>query len=181
MKLRKFGWAIAAAALLASAYVPAYADGTKVGFLRCSVSGGVGFIITSAKALNCIFEGNKGTREHYVGTIRRFGLDIGITGPGQLGWAVFAPERGRLRGALAGDYAGLGAEATVGVGAGANALVGGFQRSITLQPLSVSVQIPRAELKRRTTHPAPVPVEPPHRRCAGWKAAWEGSPAAPSG
>ena len=48
------------------------------------------------------------------------------------------------RGALAGDY--VGADASVatgagaGAGAGANALVGGFDRSFTLQPLSAEVQ-----------------------------------------
>jgi hypothetical protein len=52
---------------------------------------------------------------------------------------VFAP--GKLqRGSLAGGYAGAGAEATIGVGVGANALVGGFRKSINLQPISVQGQ-----------------------------------------
>jgi hypothetical protein len=41
------------------------------------------------------------------------------------------------RGALSGSYGGVTASAAVGVGAGANALVGGLDRSVTLQPLSV--------------------------------------------
>ena len=53
-------------------------------------------------------------------------------------WVVFAP--GKIdRGALAGKYAGGSAEGTVGVGVGANVLVGG-KKSITLQPVSVKGQ-----------------------------------------
>jgi hypothetical protein len=44
------------------------------------------------------------------------------------------------RGSLAGSYVGASAEATVGAGLGANVLVGGFQRSVALQPVSVSGQ-----------------------------------------
>ncbi len=41
-------------------------------------------------------------------------------------------------GALDGDYVGVSASATVGVGLGANALIGGLDKSVALQPLSVS-------------------------------------------
>jgi Protein of unknown function (DUF992) len=52
---------------------------------------------------------------------------------------VFAP--GKLgKGALAGNYFGASAEATVAVGVGVNALVGGMKKSVTLQPISVSGQ-----------------------------------------
>jgi uncharacterized protein DUF992 len=44
------------------------------------------------------------------------------------------------RGALAGTYAGLGAQATAGAGVGANALIGGTGRSFSLQPLSIQGQ-----------------------------------------
>jgi len=40
-------------------------------------------------------------------------------------------------GALEGGYGGVSAQATVGVAVGANALIGGFDKSITLQPLSI--------------------------------------------
>ena len=43
-------------------------------------------------------------------------------------------------GALAGGYAGVSAEATAGLGIGANALLGGSNKSIALQPLSVQGQ-----------------------------------------
>jgi len=54
-------------------------------------------------------------------------------------WAVFAPTTRRI-GALAGNYGGTSAEATVGAGLGANVLVGGSDRTIALQPLSVQGQ-----------------------------------------
>lgn len=88
----------------------------------------------------CVFHSARGRREYYQGTIRKFGIDIGATAAGVLAWEVFAPTAGRLRGALAGDYVGVDASATIGAGVGANALVGGFDRSITLQPLSIEAQ-----------------------------------------
>ena len=54
-------------------------------------------------------------------------------------WAVFAPTS-RKTGALAGSYGGASAEATVGAGLGANVLVGGSDRTISLQPVSVQGQ-----------------------------------------
>ena len=125
----------AAVSILPALAAPAFADGVKVGTLRCDVSGGLGLIITSSKEMSCTFSSARGYREWYYGTIRKFGLDIGATSRGALAWAVFAPTAGPRHGALAGDYVGVAASATVGAGVGANALVGGFGRSFTLQPL----------------------------------------------
>ena len=132
--------AIAALLVLGLATTPALAkSGVKIGMLTCNVAGGVGMIIGSNKAVDCIFEGTIGQREHYKGSIGKFGLDIGVTGKGVMAWAVFAP--GKLKaGALAGKYAGASAEASVAVGLGANVLVGGSQNSIALQPVSVQAQ-----------------------------------------
>lgn len=112
----------------------------KVGSLRCEVSGGLGLIIASSKEMECRFTSARGHVEHYFGTIRKFGLDIGSTNQGTLAWDVLAPTAGPKRHALAGDYVGVGASATVGAGIGANALIGGDSRSFTLQPLSVQTQ-----------------------------------------
>ncbi len=49
-------------------------------------------------------------------------------------------RRQRVFGALAGTYAGATAEATIAVGLGANVLVGGSNRTVALQPLSVTGQ-----------------------------------------
>ena len=54
-------------------------------------------------------------------------------------WAVFAGTN-RYVGMLSGTYAGAQAEATVGAGVGANALIGGSNHSVALQPLSVQGQ-----------------------------------------
>ncbi len=132
--------AIALTALSALAQPALAQSNVKVGTLRCDVAGGLGLIITSAKDMRCVYTSSHGYTESYYGTIRKFGLDIGQTGRGVLAWAVFAPTAGPRRGALAGDYIGADASVTVGAGLGANALVGGFDRSFTLQPLSVEVQ-----------------------------------------
>jgi hypothetical protein len=134
---KKFG--LISAALLATAAfaAPAQAAGVKIGTLTCQVASGWGFIFGSSKDLRCTFNPGRGMGEHYVGSISKFGVDIGYTDSAVIVWAVFAPNSGPKHGALQGDYAGLTASATAGVGVGAHALVGGLDRSITLQPLSI--------------------------------------------
>jgi hypothetical protein len=137
--------AVAALALAAAVALPAPAmaqgrDRTKVGTLTCDISAGLGLIITSKKNLTCMFTPAKpGPREVYTGSITKFGLDLGATAGGEMVWSVFAPSNKRF-GALAGHYGGASAEATVGAGVGANVLVGGSNRTVTLQPLSVQGQ-----------------------------------------
>jgi hypothetical protein len=126
---------------LAFAAQPADAQqNVKVGTLRCEVGAGLGLIIASSKTMNCVFTSARGRSERYSGTIQKFGIDIGATDSGVLAWTVFAPSVGRMHGALAGEYVGVDASATLGAGVGANALVGGFDRSFTLQPFSVEAQ-----------------------------------------
>jgi hypothetical protein len=113
---------------------------TKVGTLTCDISGGIGLIITSKKDVTCMFTPSQpGPREVYTGSITKFGLDIGATTGGEMVWAVEAPTT-RHFGALAGNYAGATGEATVGAGVGANVLVGGSNRTVTLQPVSIQGQ-----------------------------------------
>jgi hypothetical protein len=111
-------------------------SGVKVGTLTCNVASGWGFVFGSSKDLRCVFRGN-GRNDHYSGSISKFGVDIGYTEGGVLVWGVFAPTSDVRAGALEGDYAGATASATVGVGLGANVLVGGLDKSIALQPLSM--------------------------------------------
>ncbi len=112
----------------------------KAGILTCDISAGLGLIIASQKQVSCMFTPSEpGPREVYFGTINKFGLDIGGTVGGEMAWAVFAPTTRRF-GALAGHYGGASAEATVGLGAGANVLVGGSRRTVELQPVSVQGQ-----------------------------------------
>ena len=112
----------------------------QVGTLTCNVAGGWGFVFGSSKSVRCTFARAGGRPEHYAGTINKFGVDIGYTQGGVLVWGVFAPSGGLAPGALSGNYVGATGSATVGVGAGANVLVGGLDRSFTLQPLSLEAQ-----------------------------------------
>src|SRR5438046_2301213 len=116
----------------AAAQRPAWA---KTGALNCDVSGGFGWIIGSQKSVQCVFTPDlPGRQEAYVGTISKFGLDLGATARSQMVWAVYAQTVGGF-GALAGVYSGATAEATAGLGLGANVLVGGSNRTVALQPL----------------------------------------------
>ena len=129
----------ASLAALALAASPAFAkSGVKIGILTCHVEGGVGYIIGSSKAVDCVFKGN-GKVEHYSGRMGKLGVDIGITNDTVRAWAVFAPGK-VTHGALKGSYTGASAEATVITGLGANVLIGGFRKTINLQPVSIQAQ-----------------------------------------
>lgn len=118
-------------------------NGVKIGYLTCDVGGGVGYVIGSSKELDCTFQSTMGARrtDHYSGAIRKMGVDLGFTTQGRLVWAVFAPTAGYHRGSLGGLYQGATAEATLGLGVGANVLVGGTAGSIQLQTISVTGQV----------------------------------------
>ena len=132
--------AVAAAVAVPAPAMAAPRARTKVGTLTCDISAGIGLIITSKKNVTCMFTPSQpGPREVYTGSITKFGLDLGATTGGEMVWAVYAPTNRRF-GALAGHYAGATAEATVGAGVGANVLVGGSNRTVTLQPVSVQGQ-----------------------------------------
>jgi hypothetical protein len=143
--VRIFTAAVALIALAVTSFVPASAQRSariQAGVLTCDVSAGWGLIVGSQRSVSCEFapDGGRGPRERYVGTITKVGLDIGATARGVMIWAVFA-DTTLVFGALAGNYAGASAEATIAAGLGANVLVGGSNRTIALQPLSVSGQV----------------------------------------
>jgi hypothetical protein len=127
--------AIAAAAALPLAGTAEAA--VRTGTLTCRVAPGVGLILGSRRNINCEFTNNR-VREYYKGRIDRIGLDIGITRSSSIVWGVF--ERTRRHADISGRYTGATAQATIGIGLGANVLVGGGENSIALQPLSVSTQ-----------------------------------------
>jgi hypothetical protein len=137
----KRGLAIVLFGLVISVFAfggPAYAQGgAQVGTLTCNVAGGWGFVFGSSKAIRCNFARVGGRPEHYTGSINKFGVDIGFTQGGVLVWAVLAPTANLAPGALSGRYVGATGSASVGVGVGANVLVGGSHRTISLQPVSV--------------------------------------------
>ena len=133
--------AVVTLALAANAALAQGRDRVQLGQLTCGISGGIGLIVGSQRALNCTFTpAAGGPVEIYEGTLTKIGVNIGVTTGGELTWTVFAPTS-RPAGALAGDYAGASAEATVGAGVGANVLIGGSDRSVALQPLSLQGQL----------------------------------------
>jgi hypothetical protein len=117
------------------------ASGTKVGMLTCRTSASLGLLVGSHQKLRCSFKPDNGPPENYVGHINRLGVDIGVKAGGVMAWGVFAPTAGLHHGALAGKYVGGSGSASLGVGLGANALIGGSHRSIALQPLSIEGQV----------------------------------------
>lgn len=140
--LRKLiGLALLAGMLAAAG--PAAAQNPNIvaaGTLTCDVSAGFGLIVGSRRSVNCTFAPSlPGPVEFYSGTITKVGIDIGATTRAVLVWLVYAPTS-RPVGALAGVYAGATAEATVAVGLGANVLIGGSNRTVALQPVSVQGQ-----------------------------------------
>ena len=113
----------------------------QVGILECRGGSSVGFIVGSVTNLGCVLRVEGMPEDRYVATIRKVGLDLGITQESALAWGVFAPVARLGPGDLSGNYAGAQGSASVGVGLGGNVLVGGSTNSIALQPLSVQGQV----------------------------------------
>jgi Protein of unknown function (DUF992) len=133
---------LATAALAAALSTPAGAQSDRVqaGSLECSLSSSIGLLVASQRNVACNFKPNGGPPEAYVGTMTRVGLDVGITGGGAIIWAVFTGTN-RYAGMLGGTYVGASAEMSIAAGLGANVLVGGSNRAVALQPLSVQGQV----------------------------------------
>lgn len=148
----------AAFALAVGSIDPASAQPIRAGVLTCDVSAGIGFIIGSQKAVSCVYTpALVGPQQVYNGSINKFGLDIGVTSRGVMVWGVFTVSAGPNPGFLAGDYFGATAEVDIAVGLGANVLVGGSNRTVALQPVSVdssvglNLSIGVAELRLRAS------------------------------
>ena len=122
---------------------PAHAQGstTRQGMLTCRTSASLGLILGSTQRLACQFKADSGWTQNYDGRMNRIGLDIGITAGGVMVWAVLGSSSAIQPGALTGRFVGASGEISVGVGAGANLLIGGTAQSISLQPLSLEGQI----------------------------------------
>jgi Protein of unknown function (DUF992) len=112
----------------------------RAGILQCQGGQNVGFVVGSVTSLECVFQSEGRRPEPYIATVRRYGVDLGFTDQTRFSWAVNAPAGRVARGDLAGNYGGVGANASVGVGFGGNFLVGGPQNSYALQPISVQGQ-----------------------------------------
>ncbi len=113
----------------------------QVGVLECRGGASIGFIVGSVTNLGCVLRVDGMPEDRYVATIRKVGLDLGITQESGLAWGVFAPTAQLGPGDLSGNYVGAQGSAAFGVGAGGNVLVGGSANSIALQPLSLQGQV----------------------------------------
>jgi hypothetical protein len=135
--------AAAAFALVGAAGAAQAASSVKVGVLTCDVDPGLGFIIGSDKSLDCWFKPSKGGKtEHYSGSIKKLGIDVGYTAKTKIAWLVFAAEKApNKKHALAGTYVGASHEVTLGLGLGGNWLIGGSNKSFALQPWSIQGQV----------------------------------------
>ncbi|MEN3351116.1 MAG: hypothetical protein V7632_4751 [Bradyrhizobium sp.] len=113
----------------------------QIGVLECRGGASVGFIVGSVTNLGCVLRADGLPEDRYIATIRKVGIDLGITQESALAWGVYAPVSRLGPGALSGNYAGAQGSATLGVGVGGNVLVGGSDNTIALQPLSVQGQV----------------------------------------
>ena len=135
----RYSSSIAAAALIAASASTALAQSrVEIGTLECRGTT-ANFVVGSVTELRCMFRG-AGMNDLYVASIRRIGIDIGTSSDVVVAWVVLAPTRVVGPGDLRGTYAGIAANAAVGVGLGANALVGGSNNTFALQPLSGQAQ-----------------------------------------
>jgi Protein of unknown function (DUF992) len=112
----------------------------RAGILQCEGGQNVGYVVGSTTSLQCVFQSEGRRPEPYIATVRRLGLDLGITDQTKLSWSVNAPTSRVGYGDLAGNYGGIGANASVGIGGGGNFLVGGPANAYALQPISLQGQ-----------------------------------------
>lgn len=121
----------------------ATAQGAKLvaGTLTCKGGPSVGLVVGSQQKLDCSFSpAGKGRVREFKATITKVGLDIGFKSESVIVWTVLGSSEKVPSKILIGNYAGVSAEASVALGAGANALIGGSDKSVILQPLSVQGQ-----------------------------------------
>ncbi|HEY0219192.1 MAG TPA: DUF992 domain-containing protein [Afipia sp.] len=140
--MRRLFAMLSAVTLFASFVVVAHAQQARVqaGTLECRGGASVGFIVGSVTNFGCVFRSPGRPDDLYVGTIDKIGLDLGVTETTSLAWGVFAPTAQLGPGDLSGNYGGVDASATVGLGLGSNVMLGGSANSFALQPLSVQGQ-----------------------------------------
>jgi hypothetical protein len=140
--MRRLSALFAGAALLLASSVAASAQSrVQVGVLECRGGSSVGFIVGSVTNLSCVLRSSYLPADYYVAQIRKVGIDLGITQESAVAWLVFAPTNRIGPGDLSGNYAGVQGSASVGVGVGGNALIGGSANSFALQPLSLQGQV----------------------------------------
>jgi Protein of unknown function (DUF992) len=128
-------------ALALTAVPPVAQQASQTGVLSCTMAPTIGLIVGSHQTMRCQFRPERGTPEFYSGSMTRIGLDLGFTAGGQMAWAVLASAQLPVRGGLTGTYVGGSGDIALGVGVGANVLIGGNNNAVALQPVSIEGQI----------------------------------------
>src|SRR5260221_10287243 len=84
-----------AVAMLDACFAGAYAqqpmERVQVGVLECRGGASVGFVVGSVTNLGCVLRVEGLPEDRYVATIRKAGLDLGITQESALAWGVYGP------------------------------------------------------------------------------------------
>ena len=118
------------------------ANSVNLGMLVCDMSKGIGFVLIEKQKMTCEFRPISGDAEAYSGKITDYGIELGEIKKGHLIWGVFAAALLDMQpGALNGEYVGVDADAALGLGVGANALIGGTGKGFILQPVSVEGEV----------------------------------------
>ena len=97
-----------------------------IGSLTCNVGGSTGYVLGSAKPLDCVFLGKDGvSTAQYTGTIDKVGIDIGYTKAVHTIWRVYSLGSDRGVTQIAGTYVGEQGTVAAGNQAGGNWIYGG--------------------------------------------------------
>lgn len=97
-----------------------------IGSLTCNVGGSTGYVLGSAKPLDCVFLGKDGvSTAHYTGTIDKVGIDIGYTRAVHTIWRVYSLGSDRGVTQIGGTYVGEQGTVAAGNQAGGNWIYGG--------------------------------------------------------
>ena len=108
--------ALATFIVLAVSAAPASAQQVQAGMLECRGGESISFVVGSVSQFSCIYRPDFGPAQAYRATLRRAGIDVGVTAVAGLAWAVFAPTKQIGLGDLSGNYGGATAGGAVVLG-----------------------------------------------------------------
>jgi len=141
MKQYILGVALIALIAIPMAAFAGTTQGTRVGLLTCKTVPGsaLSLIVHSTEGVKCSFKANAGGTEYYKGeTGVGLGFDVSFDRETTMTYAVMSANVKAGDYQLAGKYFGGGGSATVGVGLGVQALIGGGNKNVSLQPVAIS-------------------------------------------
>lgn len=130
------------AVLMGASNLYAGDGGIKVGSLEVRAIEGTrhNLIIKSSVDVEAVFTDSKGNKEYYIGEMgQKLGVDLSYKTKEVLGYLVFSASSDYKTGsyAMQGKYFGQKATAALGIGTGVQILLGGFDKSFSLQPIAL--------------------------------------------